>query len=1293
MTTKFVRLFFVWMVLLPAWLFAGIVEKVYTLSDPSVSRSGEFSKISLKNAVLSGEAGKPALPWCSVALLLPPGEKAVSMEVIREQKKTVSGVYKVFPFQPPRTISSGESGEILQDKAFYRSRDPYPAKIQGELITQYLNGFGFALCTFTPAEYIPADGRFSFYEQVTIRIHTAPADGSGHVTRYDAGALERVKQLAHNPELTDLYPPVTNSTDDYEILIITSDLFINSFTQLIDLYYVRGYKTKVVNVSAIYAGMTGVDNPQKIRNYIIQEYQNNSIDHVILGGDTEHVPKRGLTDSAYSGGWIIDYNIPADIYFSALDGSWNADGDSYWGEKYDWDLLPEISVGRLPASTTTELNALLNKIIKYQNKPVVADLRKNLMNGEYLYAAPYTTGGPFMELLIGYHADSGYTTYGITPSHFFTKLYETYDNQIPGTTVLANINNGYNFIHHLGHSNTSYMMRFGTSSVTDATLNQLNGTTHGYAIGYTQGCYPGQFDADLCIVEKALTINNFACGFIANSRYGWFNEGSSNGPSQHLHREFVDALYHDREPTLGMAHTISKIMTAPWVTLPEWELGAQRWVHYDCNVLGDPVMHVWTDYPMNLSVNYPDSILVSSTGFTVSADTSGTPVNGLYATLIQANVMKATAKTNSSGNASLSIPASSLSTGPAMLVVAGYNCLPDTFNIQVVTSMTTTPVQWVGTASANWSNPANWSNGTPDPNADITITPATNNPVVDVNTTVHHLTINPNCNASMNAGKFMTITGDVTIESPGGLRIKSDVNGLGSLIVEGNVNYSNGGTFSFEQYVEANKIYYICPPVSGLTRQSAFGGAIKLFQWDASAGAWQQLTIDATPLEIMRGYVVKYATSQTLTFTGPLITGTQATGTSGHVSLVNGPNYGWNLIGNPYTSAIDVGSESSPNAGWVIGGDVQPFVSYRKTDGNIAYYSKAGNGQGVNDGTQFIPPCQAYWVNVDGNTNLTYQSSRPAQTHSTQNTYKNSTAKQEIFRMKAWRKTFSDEAVIGFYADGSMQTDKYDIRKMIVNDTSFAMIYTLDGSRQLALNGLPEYTGFQDSIVSIPLGFQCFAQGIYKFEADLSGISERVIVRLEDTQTGLVQDLRQNPVYSFPSSAVVNNGRFILHFQPAQIRGQLRYAGQTAFGIKEAELVLCDSSGTLVDVCTTDENGNFAFTSFDPGKDYSMKVFTSHPAGGINALDALFVLKHFTGLQSLSGMALKAADVNMDQGVNSVDALLIQQYFVEQIMTFQAGSWQWEIPAIQAIQPGEQRLLELKGLCTGDVNGSFVISE
>jgi hypothetical protein len=146
------------------------------------------------------------------------------------------------------------------------------------------------------------------------------------------------------------------------------------------------------------------------------------------------------------------------------------------------------------------------------------------------------------------------------------------------------------------------MMRFDISEINNQNFSQINGTTHNYTLIYTQGCLDGAFDYPDCIAEKCVTIANFAVAGIFNSRYGWFNQGTTDGPSQHLQREFVSVLYNDTVENqikeIGAAHMMSKIMTAPFVGIAgEFEPGAQRWVHYDCNVLGDVALKVWTDNP------------------------------------------------------------------------------------------------------------------------------------------------------------------------------------------------------------------------------------------------------------------------------------------------------------------------------------------------------------------------------------------------------------------------------------------------------------------------------------------------------------------------------------------------------------------------------------------------------------------------------------------------------------------------------------------------------------------------
>jgi hypothetical protein len=171
--------------------------------------------------------------------------------------------------------------------------------------------------------------------------------------------------------------------------------------------------------------------------------------------------------------------------------------------------------------------------------------------------------------------------------------------QWSSSLLLQRINQGPSFIHHTGHANISTMMRLYTSGITNANFAQVNGISHNFQLLYTHGCNCGAFDY-ACIASKAVKIDNFLVAGIFNSRYGWFNQGTTDGPSQHLHREFTGSLYHDTIPEkqLGMAHARSKILTAPWVGLPgEFEPGAQRWCHFGCNAFGDPALKIWTEEP------------------------------------------------------------------------------------------------------------------------------------------------------------------------------------------------------------------------------------------------------------------------------------------------------------------------------------------------------------------------------------------------------------------------------------------------------------------------------------------------------------------------------------------------------------------------------------------------------------------------------------------------------------------------------------------------------------------------
>jgi hypothetical protein len=587
-------------------MMAGSVEKTFTFSQVKVGQNGHYQTITLDGTMPAGLHGEPMLPYHQVALMLPPGEKAVSIYITGETLTTIPGTIELYPQQMMQPISKPTAGQFIKNESVYRSSSDYPATPVGNLINSYLNGYSFALSTFTPVVYNPAKKSASYYQKVTVRIVTQPDASATFALRNmtsSENALKRVRLFTQNPEMMEQYPVRNHLKSSYQILIITPAQFQPGFQELINYYSSKGLSSQIISTESINA-MAGQDLAEKMRNYIIGEYQNNGIEQVILGGDAEWVPYRGFYCYVVSGTGYQDYNIPADIYFSALDGNWNTNGDNKWGEPGEDDLLPELSVGRMSFSNTSEQANMVHKSVSYQGNPVNEEMKKPFLVSEFLYDTPMTWGSDYLELLVDDHNDNGYDTHGIpSAENFLSRLYDTIGYNWSVGQLLAGINSGKSFIHHCGHSNATYMMRMSNWDITNQNFSQVDGVTHNYQLMYTHGCICGAFDESDCIAEVSTSIENFLVGGVFNSRYGWFNQGTTEGPSAHLHREFISALYNP-DPALaitelGSAHTMSKIMTAPWVGLPgEFEPGAQRWCHYDCNVLGDPALKIWTDNPL-----------------------------------------------------------------------------------------------------------------------------------------------------------------------------------------------------------------------------------------------------------------------------------------------------------------------------------------------------------------------------------------------------------------------------------------------------------------------------------------------------------------------------------------------------------------------------------------------------------------------------------------------------------------------------------------------------------------------
>ena len=665
--------------------YAQTIEQSYTFSTPSFQTIRGYEQLHFDGCMQSALAGQPSLPWQSVSLMLPEGQEAESIEVILSGFQELEGSHLLFPFQPARRYSDPEHHEFVIDEALYQSKAAYPEQVEGKLTTQYMNGVGFAFCTFTPVQYEPATGkvRYATKAKVVVKTTASKADQSRKLW-LTPDNRQRIASLAQNPEMLQTYQSRGREVAGYELLVITTEPYVSQFDDYVAFYEARGLRTRVVSVNSIYAQMTGVDNPEKIRNYIIQEYENNGIMMVNLGGDVPDIPYRSFYCYVISGGGNQEDNLPADLYYAALDGNWNDDGDNRWGEEGEDDLLPEIGVGRMCFSDQNEFNNMMHKGMSYQENPVLGEFHKVIMGGEHLYDNPTSNGSQYLELLIGERSDNGYTTIGIPEDYQFTRLYEEEGNW-SGSLLRNAINQGTQYVHHDGHANTTYVAGWYNSDITDSNFSGADGVTHNYTFFHTSGCICGDFTSN-CILEKMTKISNFAVATIGNSRYGWFNEGQTEGPAIHLHRETEDAYYHERIPYSGLALTEAKIQTAPWVNAPgQWEQGALRWNFYDLNLMGDVAVSPWHDEPFTPDVIYQDALLLgaASTTVTVTAP-NGDRLKNFRCSIFHEDEMVGYALTNDEGVAEITFETPIDFVGEMRLIVTGCDAWPQQLDMMAL---------------------------------------------------------------------------------------------------------------------------------------------------------------------------------------------------------------------------------------------------------------------------------------------------------------------------------------------------------------------------------------------------------------------------------------------------------------------------------------------------------------------------------------------------------------------------------------------------------------------------------
>lgn len=603
--------------IIPLLVFSAELTHRYSFDNPTV----QDGRVHLRGCRPAHQLFKPMIAVKTVQLLLPRRHEVVSLHASYDGLTTVKGTYDVKPFMPSISLKRGPYPDMATYKSpVYQRNEFFPQRTRSNWFNvQYKNGHAICVSSVNPVQYNPVTGQLRFFKNITVSIKTKPGKRAGTPYVCTPMVKSQLQRIIDNKDAVKNLSCTPKDADDYEYLIITYNDIKDNWNTFISFNERRGLRSKLETIQNIRSSVSGRDDADKIRNFIKKEYQDHKIVYVMLGSDVtnnaNNIPYRPFRAYFYDCAvrpdrYFDQKDIAAEMYYSCLDGDWltdqNGNVNQHYGEPGTEDVFFDVYTCRIPVASTTELNNVVNKTIKYSEAPVRNQVNNLFLAGNYLwtYNGVAVYGGHYMDEYLGKCSANNYTTYGFpTDKWNVEKLYDLTNNGWNVSDFRRIVNNHKPaWIEHEGHGNTTYAFEENNQGVT--TSNYRNdGNNANFFVLTTGACHPGNFPSNDCLLEKFLFLKNGAVACQGFMDTGMEDDDSSDGVGQRVRRFFHDAIFNPsrRIHYLLMAHSNgvegnAEIILNPSITTPPY-FGAVRFVAYGLNFLGDPALSFWTDTP------------------------------------------------------------------------------------------------------------------------------------------------------------------------------------------------------------------------------------------------------------------------------------------------------------------------------------------------------------------------------------------------------------------------------------------------------------------------------------------------------------------------------------------------------------------------------------------------------------------------------------------------------------------------------------------------------------------------
>jgi hypothetical protein len=610
----------------------------------------QYHSISLMSDVVTTFPGSPEVPYLAEMLIVPDAG-SVSVEVVKvDDVETIAG-YTLPPARPTWAEGSPEP-DFVENAAAYSSPILYPKEMATIDEPVVFRDFRAARVAISPVRYDASAKTLHVASSMTVRLRYGGGPGVNPRTSPrraippSFGGIYRSTFINYQSVLDRMYGGLETGRD--VLLCIVPDTFANTFQTYRQWKHKTGTFVKFTKFSEI--GATS-SNPDIIKTYVAQTYHTWEYPptYLLLGGDYGYVPIKAADGQSFAN----------EDYFVEIDGN---------------DVFPEVLVGRFTHSSNTELQTIINKVIKYERTPYRANqdwFKHAVVCANNAYPTQPETKRWVTNIM---RTDGGF---------LIDTLLNLYQGPCIHTVaeIIAAINSGRSFLNFRGEGTSSgwtisHCYPFNTTDV--SSLNNGEMLTFVTSIG----CGVANFTVGggNCFGEQWLelgtpTATRGACAFVGPT---WGNTHTKYNNA--IDKGIYVAMFQEGLETPAQTLLRGKIRmynlyggTDPQVP---WHFRAYT-------VLGDPSTHVWKNVPRKVNILYTPQIAVGFDQIQVTVLDSATlaPMSGAQI-CVASNRVFATGVTDAAGTAFISLTSTSADT--LSIVARGVRVVPAEGTVLVV---------------------------------------------------------------------------------------------------------------------------------------------------------------------------------------------------------------------------------------------------------------------------------------------------------------------------------------------------------------------------------------------------------------------------------------------------------------------------------------------------------------------------------------------------------------------------------------------------------------------------------